>query len=141
MTNQQPDLSNKPKLLKKLTLSPIEFTKFQLHQIINVPAQVLNNTEITILAYVHLYGKDARRKCIVERIITSENSFRNYITKFRNYGYMPRTEKKATQTSPAPMVLNPELRIVETDFVLITQVIKDEQNVKVYNSYYKPEGK
>ena len=44
------------KLFKEFVLPPIEFIKYQLNFIINVPIYVLNDTNLTVLAYVYMYG-------------------------------------------------------------------------------------
>jgi hypothetical protein len=126
------------KLVKKLSLSPIEFAKFQLNQAINVPLKVLNDTDITVLAYVHVYGNNAKHKCLREQILTAENSFINYISKLRGAGYIEKALPKGVK-GERNLKLNPSLLILDEDFMLVTIVSKDPNNVKVYNPYHKPE--
>jgi hypothetical protein len=126
------------KLVKNLSLSPIEFVKFQLNQAINVPVKFLNDTDITVLAYVHVYGKNAKVKCLKEQILTAENSFINYISKLRGMGFIQKSAPKHTPNAGIPL-LNPDLLILNEDFILVTVIKKDPNNAKVYNPYHKPE--
>jgi hypothetical protein len=126
------------KLVKKLTLSPIEFVKFQLNQVINVPVKMLNDTDITVLAYVHVYGKQSKYKCLKEQVLTAENSFINYISKLRGMGYIQKSKPKGDPLAGVPM-LNPDILILNEDFILMTVITKDPDNVKVYHPYHKPE--
>ena len=127
------------KLVKKLTLSPVEFVKFQLNQAINVPVKMLNDTDITVLAYVQVYGKQAKYKCLKEQVLTAENSFINYISKLRGMGYIQKSKPKGDPLAGTPM-LNPDILILDQDFILVTIISKDPENVKVYHPYHKPEN-
>jgi len=127
------------KLKQELSLSPIEFIKFQLNQAINTPASVLNDTDITILAYVYLYGKDAKITCLKHQILTSSNSFINYISKLKNLGYLERQEGKINPRNPIPPKLNKNIQISDNSFILVSIIHKDDQNVKVYHPYHKAE--
>lgn len=117
-------------IFKRTYLLPkIEFIKFQLNQSINVPILVLNDTNLTIMAYIHEYGAEAKHKIIQERILTSVNSCVNYFSQLKALGYIIQEGKTYK--------LNPKLYICPTDFTQISQVQIDTSKNEVYHVYYK----
>ncbi len=125
------------KYKREYSLSPIEFIKYQLNQSINFPEPVLNETDITILAYVHAYSGQAKGQILKDRILTSPNSFVNYISKLKNMGYLLKTDEKVNPRNPKPPQLNPNLLIVGESFIQVTIVKLDPSNAQVYHPYYQ----
>lgn len=119
------------KLVKEYHLPPIEFVKFQLNQSINFPIPLLNDTIITILAYVHYHGPDAKKKIVEDRILTSTNSCINYISTLIHQGYLHRLDDKKT------VILNPKILILDSDYIQVNVVKLDETKNEVYHPYYK----
>lgn len=118
------------KILKKeYHLPPIEFVKFQLNNIINFPIPVLNDTNITILAYIYYHGPDAKRKIVEDRILTSNNSCINYIGTLTAQRYLIRTDNGVE--------LNPRLFIQDADYIQVNVVKIDTTSNEVYHPYYK----
>jgi hypothetical protein len=118
------------KLFKEYHLPPIEFVKFQLNQSINFPIPLLNDTIITILAYVYYYGPSAKDKIVGDRILTSKNSCINYISTLIAQGYLVRNDDKTVS-------LNPKLLILDSDYMQINLVKLDTSKNEVYHPYYK----
>lgn len=129
-------MSELVKLKREYSLSPIEFIKYQLNQAINIPAPKLNETDITILAYVHHYKDKAKDKVLEDRILTSPNSYINYVSKLKGMGYITK-EEKTNPKSPAVPIINPLLRLEEEDFITLVIVRKDPNKNEVYHPYYK----
>lgn len=118
-----------PKLFKEYRLPPIEFIKFQLNQAINVPIPLLNETNLTILAYVYYYGPEAKKKIVEERILSSTNSCINYFGTLIAQGYLIRDETEVK--------LNPKILIQDADYIQINVVKLDNTKYEVYHPYYK----
>ncbi len=114
---------------KEYSLSPVEFIKLQLYFLINVPVPILNETDITVLAYVHVYKEQARDKIFRDRILTSINSCYNYFSKLKSMNYL---EKKEDY-----FVLNPQMVIEDENFVQIFDIKKDESKSNVNHPYYQ----
>ena len=112
---------------REYILPKIEFYKYQLNRSINCPVPVLNDTDITILAYIYVYGDKTTDMIIRDRILTSRNSCVNYIVKLKKMGY---AEKIDT------LKLNPYLKISDEDFVEIVKVIVTDEK-KVYHPYFR----
>lgn len=118
-------------LKKEFSFSPVEFYKFQLYQLINVPIPVLNETNITVLAYVHVYKEEASYKIIKDRILTSINSCYNYFSTLKNMGYLIKEDGDKSY------YLNPQMHIEDNDYLYIIKVGKDESNSTVNHPYYE----
>lgn len=68
---------------RNFTVGPVEFYRIQLGFII----PTLNNTKLTILAYIAHYGyKIGRIKILDDKILTSKNSLYNFISDLRTEG-------------------------------------------------------
>lgn len=127
------------KFKREYSLSPIEFVKYQLNQSINFPEPVLNETDITILAYVYAYGGGAKKQILKDRILTSPNSFVNYISKLKNMNYILRVDEKVNPRNPRPPQLNPNLIILKESYIQINIIKLDPSNAEVFHPYYQKE--
>ena len=124
---------------REFKLSPVEFVKFQLYNSINLPIPILNETDITVLAYIHLYGNDSKKKIVDHRIFTSVSSFTNYVSRLRSMGYIEADPTKGRSKERKPLRLNPNLVIVPNDHILLSKVHLDTNSDKVNHPYYKSE--
>ena len=125
----QPDKEKQPVFKRTYCLPKIEFIKFQLNQSINVPILVLNDTNLTILAYIYVYGKDAKSMIVGHRILTNVNSCVNYFSQLKAQGYIIQEDKV--------YYLNPKIYICTENYTQITQVEIDHTKNEVYHVYYK----
>lgn len=128
-STQKQEKSEIKKLMREYRLPPIEFVKFQLYQAINFPIPVLNETNITILAYIYYYGPEAKRKIVEDRILTSNNSCVNYIGTLITQNYLQRVNGE--------VILNPKILIQNEDFIQVNVVRIDTSKDEVYHPYYK----
>lgn len=122
------------KLFKEFVLPPIEFIKYQLNFIINVPIYVLNDTNLTVLAYVYMYGSKAKNKIVSDRILMSFNSCVNYMSTLKRQGYLIADPENKTG-----FVLNPKLKILDEDYTQLIIVRKDQTTNEVYHRHFKSE--
>ncbi|MBK8156848.1 MAG: hypothetical protein IPK55_13095 [Streptococcus sp.] len=74
-------------------MSKTEFIKFQLDQTINHSTNLLNQTEITVLAYVYTHGVNAAQELLNDRILTNSTSIINYISRLTRAGYLIKEPK------------------------------------------------
>lgn len=118
-------------LKKEYKLSPVEFIKFQLNMSINVPEPVLNETDITVLSYIYLYGAEAKNEIFKHKILTSMNSCYNYFSRLKNMGYLVKLEEG--------YFLNPEIIIVNDSFIMACSVSLNSADNTVFHPYYKNE--
>lgn len=65
-----------------LVVNKIELIKFQIKWIVH-PNFLLTDKDLTILAYVYLYGGKAIEKMLDDKISSSQKSLENYISRFR----------------------------------------------------------
>lgn len=122
---------------REFKLSPIEFVKFQLYNSINLPTPLLNETDVTVLAYIYLYGNAAKKKIIDHRILTNVNSFTNYVSRLRSMDYIEPDNVKGRSKDRKPLKLNPNIIIVNESHVQITKIELDNTSSKVNHPYYK----
>jgi hypothetical protein len=112
---------------REYKLPKIEFYKYQLNRSINCPEPVLNETDITILAYIYVYGNRTTDMIIRDRILTSRNSCVNYIVKLKKLNYA---------VKDPDLKLNPNLQISDTDYIEVVTIHKTDEE-KVYHPYYR----
>lgn len=120
---------------REFNLSPVEFIKFQLYNAINLPNPILNESDITVLAYIHVYGAEAKKKIVEHRIFTNINSFSNYVTRLRSMGYIDSTEEGRRKL----LRLNPDIVLVKESYILISNINLDKTSTKVVHPYFKEE--
>lgn len=120
-----------PILKREYSLSRIESIKWQLNTAINRPLPVLNDTQLIVLSYIHVYGADTKKKLVDHRIVTNPNSGANYISMLIKYGYAKREDGE--------LLINPNLKVVEGDFMELNIIKSDEKNFDVEHPYYKRE--
>lgn len=135
------------KFYREYTLPKIEFIKFQLDQIINFKNNILNQTEITVLAYVYLYGVNAQNKILEDRILTNVNSIINYISRLNIQGYIIKErlqeelieegDKKPGKKPYTSLKLNSQITIVEEDYIQISNVKLDTDSDQVYHPNFR----
>lgn len=117
------------KTKREYDLSPVEFYKFQLNQIINHTVQVVTTTDITLVAYLHVYGESFQDQLLQDRIFINPISIKNAISKLVKLGFLVKENKQ--------IKINPAIILVEEDFVQINIVRKDPSKTEVYHKYYK----
>ena len=118
------------KLKREYVLPPIEHIKFQLNQSINVPMPVLNDTNLTVLAYVHFYKGEAKKMLVSDRIISTTNSANNYFSTLRSMGYIQGYDNEGN------LQLNPKILIMDEDYIQVTIVRRDNTKHEVYHPYF-----
>lgn len=108
-------------------LSKVEFYKRQLDVILE--GKDTTDTKKYILAYFIVYGKDYKEKVLESRISTSQDSMNNYESALRRenliHGHWP------------DAVLNPDITLVHTPYVLITEYSFDEKQDHVNHRNFK----
>jgi hypothetical protein len=108
-------------------LSKVEFYKRQLDIILQDKGTT--ETKKYILAYFIVYGKDYKEKVLESRISTSQDSMNNYESALRRenliHGHWP------------DAVLNPDINLVHTPYVLISQYSFDEEQDHVNHRNFK----
>lgn len=113
---------------REYNLPTLEFVKYQLNRSINVPVPSLNDTDITVLAYVYVYGDDTHDKIIEHRILTSRNSCVNYIVKFKRMGYVIKDEQG--------LRLQPNLKITNEPFTEVS-IVKPTDEERVFHPFFQ----
>lgn len=124
---------------REFNLSPIEFVKFQLYNSINLPSPILNETDVTVLAYIHLYGNEAKKKIVEHRIFTNVNSFTNYVSRLRAMGYVEPDPTQGRSKERKPLRLNPDIILVDHSHILLSKINLDPSSNKVNHPYFKSE--
>lgn len=132
------------KVLRTFNLSKIEFIKYQLDKIINHSINILNQTEITVLAYVYIYGVSAQQKLLEDRILTNVNSVINYIARLTKSGFLIKEreeteelEKKPGKKAYTSLTLNSKIEIYDTDFIEVSMVKLDNNSDTVYHPHFR----
>lgn len=110
------------------TLSPVEFYRCQLEQIINFPVKKLTHTDVTLMAYVKVHGANYLTCLMDDRIFTNPLSIKNTVSKL--------TRAKVLIKDNG-LQLNPKIVLQEEDFVQMTVFKKDENLKEVYHKYYQ----
>lgn len=109
-----------------MSVSPVEFYRVQLGFII----PDINNTMLTILAYVKQYGyKDAVTALHKDRVLTSPGSIRNNLTELRRRGLLLGVEPNVR--------INDDIKLCDADHVTLLILEKDENKNEVKHRYYK----
>ena len=105
-----------------MNLEEEEFVKFLLGWILKGVYHT-TKTELTILSYIYLYGKDAVNKVVENEILSSKKTVENYISKFRKDGVVVGIREK-TQ-------LHPNINIIDSNNIsFIIKVNKNEKMAK-----------
>ena len=123
---------NYPKTVKPLKkeeiISPVEFYKRQLEEILSNQDNI-NDTKLYLLSYIKVYGQEYKKEVLASRICTSMDSINNYESVLRSYnliqGYWPDT------------VINPEIKLQNSDYIYITYVKMDQSLNDVKHKIYK----
>lgn len=111
---------------RKMVVSPVEFYRVQLGFII----PHINNTMLTILAYVKHYGyTEAISALLKDRVLTSKGSIRNNLTELRREGLLLGVEPNVR--------INEDIILYDDDFVTLLILEKDETKNEVKHRYYK----
>ena len=125
---------------REYKLSPIEFVKFQLNEIINSTVDYLSSTDITLLSYIFWYKDDATDALVRDRIFTNPASVTNSITRLSKQGYLLKEEKPKTGQkgkSGYRVFLNPKIEIITENFTQVTILTIDTESKDVYHKYFK----
>lgn len=111
---------------RKMIVSPIEFYRVQLGFI----APDINNTMLTILAYVKHYGYyDAVDKLHEDKVLTSIGSIRNNLTELRRRGLLLGVEPEVR--------INDDIQLFDKDLVTLLIMEIDDTKNEVGHRYYK----
>lgn len=129
------------KLYRSYKLPKIEFIKCQLDQIINFEQTILNQTEITVLAYVYCFGIDAKDKLFQDRILTNAGSVPNYISRLTRLGYLVKEENsEATHRGKkgySDIYINPDFKILDENFIQVSVIEIDPDSDMVYHPNFR----
>ena len=111
---------------RKYEVSPVEFYRIQLG--FTIPG--INNTKLTILAYICNFGyKEGRKRIIEDRIVTSNSSLHNYITEMRTQGFL--------EGYGEDVHLVEDIMLVDSNHVTLLTLIKDESKNEIGHRYYQ----
>lgn len=122
------------KIKREYKLSPIEFYRFQLNNIINGGLPTLSQTDITILAYIYIHGIDSQHLLLTDRIFTHPKSVTNAISSLIQRGYIIKTQIEKGRNT---LTLNPNIKLLSEDFIQISIVTLDPNSEEVYHKYYR----
>jgi len=138
-TDDKDNTITNPVLKRSYTLSSIEFYKFQLNQIINSKVNQLNDTDLTILAYIHIFGKNSTEVILRDRILTNLNSVRNYISRLTKRGYLHKVyeDDPSKKHSYTDIILNPKIKLLSQNYVQVSVVQLDPESDEVYHVNYR----
>lgn len=123
---------------KTYRLPIVEFYKFQLNISINLPVHVLNDTDVTILAYVVVYGEEAKRKIVEDRILTSPFGCLNYLRTLCDMNYLV---KEVHKGRAATYKINPKILLINEPFKMILSVEPNIEDHANFHRFYKPKDK
>lgn len=102
-----------------------DLVSFQLRWILHGIVK-LNDTELLVLSYVFLHGRDAIEKMVSEKELSSRKTVENYISAFRKQGLILGTGKETR--------LNPDIKIELRDMSYILKFqIKDNESTNITN--------
>lgn len=110
------------------TLSPVEFYRCQLEEIINFPVRKLTHTDVTLMAYVKVFKDDYLNRLMEDRIFTNPASIKNTVSKLT---------KSKVLFKDNGLHLNPKIALQDEDFVQMTVYKRDESKQEVYHKYYQ----
>ena len=113
---------------REYNLSPVEFYRCQLEEIINFPVKKLTHTDVTLMAYVKVHGANYLTTLMEDRIFTNPLSVKNTVSKL--------TRAKVLIKDNG-LHINPKIILQEEDFVQMTVFKKDENLTQVYHKYYQ----
>lgn len=124
MTVQVPD--NYKLFKREFDVSPVEFYRIQLSLII----PNMNNTKLSILAYIAHYGyKEARKKIIQDGIVTSVYSLHNFISEMRL--------KEIVVGYKNNVRLHEDIFLCRENHVTIFQLTKNESKDEVGHKHFR----
>lgn len=115
------------KLFKReYKVSPVEFYRLQLSFI----CPDVNNTKLTIMAYIHFYGyKDAQKKILEDKIVVSQSSLYNFFSTLRKEGLIVGYEDE--------MRIIEDIVLCDEDHITLLTLSKDETKNEVEHRYFK----
>lgn len=115
------------KLLKReYSVHPVEFYRIQLGFII----PEINNTKLTILAYIAAYGyPEGRDQILIDNIVTSKSSLHNFVSEMRTKGII---EGYGDQTK-----LVDEIMLCNEDHITLLTLRKDSNKNEIGHRYFK----
>lgn len=121
------NLPDNYKLFKReFDVSPVEFYRIQMSLIF----EDLNNTKLTVLAYIAHYGyKEARKKIIQDGIVTSPFSLHNFISEMRTKGIVTGYKNDVR--------LHEDIVLCDSNHITIFQLTKNESKNEVGHKYFK----
>jgi len=129
------------KFKRDYRLSKTEFIKFQLDQTINHSTNLLNQTEITVLAYVYIHGVNAAQELLKDRILTNSTSIINYISRLTRAGYLIKEPKLEAdhrgKKGYSDISINPDIVISEDGFIQVSVVTLDPDSDQVYHPNFR----
>ena len=109
-------------------LSPVEFYRYQLEEIINFKYKRLTHTDITLMAYLKVFDKDYENSLMRDRIFTNPLSIKNTVSKLKKAGYLIKGDA---------LTLNPKISLQNEDFVQVTTFTRNDSLTEVFHKYYQ----
>lgn len=114
---------------RKYELSPVEFYRRQLEEIINYKYKILTHTDITLMAYIKVYSKDYEINLMRDRIFTNPLSIKNTVSKLKKGGFILKEGDS--------YILNTKILLQDEDFVQMTTFVRNDSLTEVYHKYYQ----
>lgn len=127
MTINLPDQYKGFKLfIRNYDVSPVEFYRQQLQFI----CPDVNNTKLTLLAYLYHYGyKEALERIIEDRIVVSMSSLYNFICNLRKEGLIVGYEEE--------IKLVEDIKLCEENHITLLTLRKDPTKNEVEHKYFR----
>ncbi len=111
---------------RNFTVNPVEFYRIQLGFII----PTINNTKLTILAYIACYGyKEGKKRILEDGIVTTPNSLYNFVSQMRTQGLLVGYKDD--------IQLVEEIKLCDENHVTLLTLIKDETKNEIGHRYFK----
>ncbi len=111
---------------RDFSVSPVEFYRIQLGFII----PNINNTKLTILAYIANYGYvEGRIKLLQDEIVTSKSSLHNFISEMRTQGFIVGYGEDVK--------LVEDIVLCDDSHITLLTLSKDETKDEIGHRYFK----
>lgn len=111
---------------KEFKQDKISCTELQLNLLFNYPQRQLNDTEVRILAYIHVYQSEAELKLLEDKVMLTQQSLNNYFSSLRKKKLLTGfKQNKPTKLIPQ---LNPALKLFDSKDLEIQIKFIDNEN-------------
>ena len=111
---------------REYKVSPVEFYRIQLSFI----CPDVNNTKLTIMAYLYHFGyEEGTKRLLEDKIVISQSSLYNFISSLRKEGLI------IGFTTEIELV--PEITLCDSDHITLLKLSKDETKNEVGHKYFR----